>query len=276
MVRRSFVVLREDVDFFQMWRSPLWAIGMFLTVVVNTVCTLIALLFAPATIVTAFAGVHIFWNTVLAKTLNRERSVIHDYVGIAAVVAGIILIVIFSGKDKAIASVESFTLNLIQPGPTLYCLSLLFVIGLGSVVAVCPSAVGLTRYRGEDAPAFSSPSRSGEGCCSDVSLTHVVERFAVAATSGACGGLSNVFAKAVLLLAHAAASPAREEDVISGKPWNYGWTAGSLIVITAVVSVMQLVFLNASLQRFEVRKIEAKRVRRDASVSSRGLLCCPS
>ncbi|PHJ22573.1 magnesium transporter nipa [Cystoisospora suis] len=256
MVRRSFVVLRDDVDLFQMWRSPLWAIGMFLTVVVNTVCTLFALLFAPATIVTAFAGVHIFWNTVLAKTLNREKAVLHDYIGIAAVVVGIVLIVIFSGKDKAVASVESFTFNLIQPGPTLYCLLLLFVVCFGSVVALCPSAVGLTPYRaGEDSGGTFSSSHSGErGGCFDVSLSHVVERFAIAATSGACGGLSNVFAKAVLLLAHAAASPVRDKESImreNGSSWGYGWTAGSLVMITAIVSVMQLVFLNASLQRFE-------------------------
>ncbi|PFH34382.1 hypothetical protein BESB_075340 [Besnoitia besnoiti] len=277
MIRKSFLVLKDDVQLYHMWRSPLWTVGMFLTVVVNTLCTLIALVFTPATIVTSFAGVHIFWNTILAKTLNHEQTVWYDYAGVTAITVGITLIVACSGKDRTIDSIESFVGNLGCASSACFCLVLFVLICFGSTITLAPTLLGLppasctadscSRSAGEDEGRSLSPpgqhashgnslSVSLEGAeefCVDIRRARVIERFAVAATSGACGGLSNLFAKAVLLLGNATASPGGVDEAKEalGGTLRYDWTAGSLVVIVAVVSVMQIVFLSTSLRRFE-------------------------
>eukprot|EP00922_Rhytidocystis_sp_ex-Travisia-forbesii_P015311 GHVS01022840.1.p1 GENE.GHVS01022840.1~~GHVS01022840.1.p1 ORF type:complete len:471 (-),score=70.22 GHVS01022840.1:819-2231(-) len=222
MVRKGFLIAGEDVNLMKMWRSPMWTIGMFFSVIVNTVCTLVALAFAPATIVTSFAGVHILWNMLIAKTWNRERTTGWDYVGSGCIILGIVLIVVYSGKEHHIGTVDGFWAHMVTPYPMAFMLAvfaLLLTCWVLSFDWVCERIVNEAHVKG-------------------------IQRFAISTMAGVCGGMSNVLAKAVVLTGTAVQLIGFH--AVAKDPATY-----AVVGLTVIFAVSQLVFLNTSLKRFE-------------------------
>ncbi|PHJ20047.1 magnesium transporter nipa [Cystoisospora suis] len=134
LVKKSFLKLGKYTPFRQLIRHPLWIVGMILTAVLDPLSTFISLLFAPATIVTPFAGMHIFWGCVLAIFWLKEKMFYKDLVGASFILTGITLIVVYSGKDQIITSVHDLAVSIryvesivyICIASILICLSFLF------------------------------------------------------------------------------------------------------------------------------------------------------
>eukprot|EP00922_Rhytidocystis_sp_ex-Travisia-forbesii_P015309 GHVS01022838.1.p1 GENE.GHVS01022838.1~~GHVS01022838.1.p1 ORF type:complete len:465 (-),score=26.70 GHVS01022838.1:809-2203(-) len=222
MVRKGFLMVGEDANLLKMWRCLMWDVGMFFSVVVNSICTLVGLSFAPATIVTSFAGVHIFWNMVIAKTWNRERTTGWDYAGSGCIMFGIFLIVVYSGKEQHIGSVGEFWSHLANPYPMAFMISavvLLVICWLLSLDWICESLL-------REAHA------------------NAIQRFAVATVAGVCGGMSNVLAKAAVLTV--SAMQLMGFQYVARDPATY-----AVLGLTIAFAVAQLIFLNTALQKFE-------------------------
>eukprot|EP00921_Rhytidocystis_pertsovi_P009795 GHVQ01015742.1.p1 GENE.GHVQ01015742.1~~GHVQ01015742.1.p1 ORF type:complete len:448 (+),score=37.10 GHVQ01015742.1:1475-2818(+) len=221
MVKRAFSLAGHRFPIEEIWKCPMWLVGIFLSVVINTVCTVVALAFATASVVTSFAAVHIFWNTVIAKTWLREKTSRWDLIGTICIITGIVLIVWFSGKHQPIGNVDSFVSHLTNFGVSCFIIS--------TVLLLCCLAFLATR--GEDSLPATSYQRT-------------IQRFSTAAVSGICGGMTNVFAKAfVLILGSIAFEGSRR---VLTDPSTY-----IVLILTIIFALTQFLFLNKALQRFE-------------------------
>jgi drug/metabolite transporter (DMT)-like permease len=90
----------SPVSHMQQARSDaLFISGWFLNIVVNTTCSIGSMAFAPASLVTPFAGVHIFWNIWLARIVNSEPVSGRDYVSSSLIIVGVLLVLLFGAKE---------------------------------------------------------------------------------------------------------------------------------------------------------------------------------
>eukprot|EP00922_Rhytidocystis_sp_ex-Travisia-forbesii_P037742 GHVS01056229.1.p1 GENE.GHVS01056229.1~~GHVS01056229.1.p1 ORF type:complete len:582 (+),score=113.65 GHVS01056229.1:232-1977(+) len=153
-----------------------WSVGMVLTMVVNPFCTLTALSFIPATVVTSFAGIHILFAMILAKFWLREHVTVYDVCGAVLVIAGIVVIIIFTGKQANPLSYSEAIGNLTSTSSTLYITMSLLAFTLGNVL-------------------LSDYLSSSSACCCCASFSKV----ALPTTAGLMGGCANIAAKIMMV-----------------------------------------------------------------------------
>eukprot|EP00918_Siedleckia_nematoides_P080345 GHVU01176176.1.p1 GENE.GHVU01176176.1~~GHVU01176176.1.p1 ORF type:complete len:496 (+),score=49.78 GHVU01176176.1:74-1489(+) len=206
-----------------MWKSPLWIVGMFLSVFVNATLTLVAFFFASATVVTSFAGVHIMFNMIIAKSWGGESTACWDYVGSACVVAGIILVVWFAGKELAVSSVELFFESVGSIG------GILFFSISGAIILL---ALML---------AIDKLAKLMEVNC--IRIAAVFERLILSTAPGVCGGCSNISGKALTVVVG---------QMIPTKGWVLlQWQSIAILCMTGLFAVLQLILLNVGLKKFD-------------------------
>ncbi|ESS33780.1 magnesium transporter NIPA [Toxoplasma gondii MAS] len=225
LIRRSFLRMGGCLRLGSVVKNPGWVWGMLLTAVLDPISTFVALLFAPATIVAPFAGMHIFWGCVLAVVCLKERMRVWDVAGAALIILGITLIVIFSGKEQVISSVSDFATYLPLPGAIAYmCVT--------SAVSVVASLLSADRVIARLFPPSQHPGRG-----------MVVQRIALSSASGIVGGATNIGAKAlVIALAGFLAHP--RETLAS-------WSTYLIVFIAAFLGLFQLYYLNMALRKYE-------------------------
>ncbi|KEP60204.1 UNVERIFIED_CONTAM: hypothetical protein HHA_288820 [Hammondia hammondi] len=225
LIRRSFLRMGGCLRLGSVVKNRGWVWGMLLTAVLDPISTFVALLFAPATIVAPFAGMHIFWGCVLAVVCLKERMRVWDVAGAALIILGITLIVIFSGKEQVISSVSDFATYLPLPGSIAYmCVT--------SAVSLVASLLSADRVIARLFPPSQHPGRG-----------MVVQRIALSSASGIVGGATNIGAKAlVIALAGFLAHP--RETLRS-------WSTYLIVFIAAFLGLFQLYYLNMALRKYE-------------------------
>ena len=94
--------------------SGVWSMGLFLTVVGNTVLTVWSLAFADASLIVPFAALHVIFTVVLAIFINNERLNFLSWTGIGLILGGTFLVVVESNKssmDYDLDSILEFCMN---------------------------------------------------------------------------------------------------------------------------------------------------------------------
>ncbi|KAJ2517844.1 hypothetical protein H4217_003700 [Coemansia sp. RSA 1939] len=76
--------------------NPYWAIGLVVFVLGNAT-NFIALQFAPQSLVAPLGAVALVTNVIVAPLLNKEKIGLFDVGGIALIIAGCVIVVVFSG-----------------------------------------------------------------------------------------------------------------------------------------------------------------------------------
>ena len=124
----------EAVTQLQYRGDVIFVCGWFCTIIINTSCTFGALAYAPASIVTPFAGVHLFWNIWLANWINHEPVAPRDYLASFLIVAGIVSVLLTGAKetpDYPLATLEKFFLGQPFIVCTCFCAVLLLILIYG-------------------------------------------------------------------------------------------------------------------------------------------------
>ncbi|OII77737.1 hypothetical protein cand_015530 [Cryptosporidium andersoni] len=110
----------KSPKFWEMVKNPMWLIGIILAAGADTIATLAALVFAPATLITPFAGMHIFWSMLIACLWLKERIGFIEWIGAICIVGGIICVVVFAGKIDGFTTVYQFAPLLKRPAAICY------------------------------------------------------------------------------------------------------------------------------------------------------------
>lgn len=221
MVRLDYMEAGPHLSLQQMFRRWKWLFGMFLTTVVDVLCVLVALAMAPATIITPFAGVHVFWNIFLAKFWLREEVGLWEIIGSSVIIIGVVLIVVFAGKSLNLSSLQFLPAYLSTPQAIAYLTFMFFAVLWCIVLATNTGATHLL------------PSR----------IRHPAQRLAVAATSGLLAGNTNIAAKVLMIVG--VQLYAGDTSVLFDY-WTY-----LVVIVTVVLAVSQLIYLNLGLRRYE-------------------------
>ncbi|KAJ2152583.1 hypothetical protein J3F82_002571, partial [Coemansia sp. RSA 637] len=76
--------------------NPVWLLGLAIFILGNAV-NFIALQFAPQSLVAPLGAVSLVTNVIIAPLLNNEKIGLFDIGGIALIIAGCVIVVVFSG-----------------------------------------------------------------------------------------------------------------------------------------------------------------------------------
>eukprot|EP00922_Rhytidocystis_sp_ex-Travisia-forbesii_P021017 GHVS01030843.1.p1 GENE.GHVS01030843.1~~GHVS01030843.1.p1 ORF type:complete len:515 (+),score=59.31 GHVS01030843.1:328-1872(+) len=220
MVRLEYTKAGPHVKPSEMFKRWKWIVGLLMTTVVDLVCTLTALALAPATVVTPFAGVHIFWNIFLAKFWLGEEVGFWEILGSVSVIAGVVLIVVFSGKGARITSIETLRE---------YVMTTPFIVFVATMSALLTAALLFST----DCGARKLP----------VSVRKQLQRLSVAASSGLFGGCTNISAKSLMIIG----MQLFQGDISVLRAWE----SYIILIATVTLAVSQLVYLNVGLRRYE-------------------------
>ncbi|CBZ52372.1 conserved hypothetical protein [Neospora caninum Liverpool] len=219
MVRRAYVDAGEDVSSKAMLKRSLFVFGMLLTIVLDPICTFVALLFAPTSIVTPFAGVHIFWAMLIAHFWLKEHMGSWEKVGSLCIITGVMLMVIFSGKRAKIDSIDAFDSYARSAGASAY----LFFSGLFLIIIL---VLAFSWYP-----------------CSLGRAEFAVRRLATSVASGFLGGNANVATKFFTIIFM---------DLCAGNTSVFSnWRTYVVTLGASTVGLGQLFFLNIALRRYE-------------------------
>ncbi|ESS33073.1 magnesium transporter NIPA [Toxoplasma gondii VAND] len=219
MVRRAYMEAGDDVSSSVMLKRPLFVFGMLLTIVLDPICTFVALLFAPSSIVTPFAGVHIFWAVLIAHFWLKEYMGYWEKCGSVGIVTGVMLMVVFSGKRAKIDSIDSFDSYVRSAGAVAYLVysSILLIIILVLAFKWYPCSLGRSEF--------------------------AVGRLATSVASGFLGGNANIATKFFTIIVM---------DLCTGNTAIFSnWRTYVVALGASTVGLGQLFFLNVALRRYE-------------------------
>ncbi|KAL8431557.1 hypothetical protein Efla_000603 [Eimeria flavescens] len=208
-----------------------WLAGMIMTAVIDPALTTLALLFAPSSIVTPFAGAHILWACLLAILLLGERMHALDVLGAGMVIGGIVVVVIYATKAGDVQTVEDFILGLAEPeAATSACLLL---------ALVCISIFFACIKETSAAAGWWHKHVSPEG----IELFGIdLKRLGVCASSGLLGGLTNTATKLLTM----EITELFENPLVSLQHWGFYFS----LVLSLAFAVPQLYFLYSALRHY--------------------------
>ncbi|XP_026191658.1 probable magnesium transporter NIPA1 [Cyclospora cayetanensis] len=227
MVRMSYSAAGPEPSVREMLKKPMFVIGMILTTAVDSACTLGALTFAPSSMVTPFAGVHIFWAVLLSHFWLKESVGRWEVLGSSCVISGVLLLVLFSGKETDITSISQFRAAASTP------------LALTYISVAAASTLTLVLLSQKLYP------------CSLGAWEVPIQRLSLALASGVFGGNTNVSAKlltiAVTQLFRGDFSVLTNLAVCDSSSWQ----AYAVFFATILLALLQLLFLNTALRKFE-------------------------
>ncbi|KAJ2383932.1 hypothetical protein GGI23_007039, partial [Coemansia sp. RSA 2559] len=147
--------------------SPYWAIGLVVFVLGNAT-NFIALQFAPQSLVAPLGAVALVTNVIIAPLLNNERIGLFDIGGIALIIAGCIIVVVFSGIVQQNLRL-CMLIQLLRARPTAIYLCVISVAIVATYIFLWSVERALKRHESEDSipatpldkwiPPVSSSSR---------------------------------------------------------------------------------------------------------------------
>ena len=97
------------------WR-PFWVMGWGLTIFVDTACNAAALALAPLALILPLGAMHIFWGSVFAHFINKEKMGLRDMCGALILVAGCVLVLYYAPRDNQDRTFDQ-TLDVITSRP---------------------------------------------------------------------------------------------------------------------------------------------------------------
>ncbi|KAJ2328036.1 hypothetical protein GGI00_004303, partial [Coemansia sp. RSA 2681] len=112
--------------------SPVWLVGLVIFILGNVV-NFIALQFAPQSLVAPLGAVSLVTNVIIAPLLNDEKISLFDVGGIVLIIAGCVIVVVFSGivqQDYRLCVL----IKLLKAKPTVVYLCLIFVLILAMYI----------------------------------------------------------------------------------------------------------------------------------------------
>ncbi|KAL8273279.1 hypothetical protein Esti_002780 [Eimeria stiedai] len=208
-----------------------WITGMLMTAAVDPVLTTLALLCAPSSMVTPFAGAHILWACLLAVLLLRERMYALDVLGAGMVVIGIVVVVMHASKAGDVQTMEDFITGLEEPEAAISACVLVFLILLSiSFACIKNESAAAVWWRKHALPAGI------ELCGVDF------RRLGVCAASGFLGGFTNTATKLLAMeIIKLFENPQR-----SLKDWRLYFS----LVLSLAFALPQLYFLYTALTHY--------------------------
>ncbi|KAI8325518.1 hypothetical protein GQ54DRAFT_337247 [Martensiomyces pterosporus] len=135
--------------------SPVWAIGLVIFILGNVV-NFIALQFAPQSLVAPLGAVSLVTNVIVAPLLNNEKISLFDIGGIVLIIAGCVVVVVFSGivqQDYRLCVL----IQLLKAKPTVVYLCLIAAAILSIYVFLRTVEKGAERYRLENSQISDEP-----------------------------------------------------------------------------------------------------------------------
>ncbi|KAF8822246.1 hypothetical protein IE077_000709 [Cardiosporidium cionae] len=219
MVRKVYMVKGSDAKATVYFSDWIFVTGMILTTVVDATSTVVALGFAPSSVVTPFAVVHIFLSIVIAKFWLREFMGKWEYAGSGLLLGGVALIIVFTGKATTLRTIDDFAASI---GDTM---AIIYFITVGIAVILCV-------ILSSNIAARTIP-RCG----------FMLQRFCTAAASGLLGGNTNISAKAFTVVV---------STFFNAKINSYtDWRSYFIILLTGVLAILQVVYLNIGLRKYQ-------------------------
>ncbi|KAJ2364863.1 hypothetical protein IW150_006370 [Coemansia sp. RSA 2607] len=128
--------------------SPTWAVGLVIFILGNVV-NFVALQFAPQSLVAPLGAVSLVTNVIVAPLLNKEKISLFDVGGIALIIAGCVIVVVFSGIIQ-----QNYRLcvliQLLKAKATVIYLCLIFGAILAIYIFLWTVERGVEKYRMEN------------------------------------------------------------------------------------------------------------------------------
>ncbi|KAJ2839715.1 hypothetical protein FBU31_000643, partial [Coemansia sp. 'formosensis'] len=124
--------------------SPVWLVGLVIFILGNVV-NFIALQFAPQSLVAPLGAVSLVTNVIIAPLLNDEKISLFDVGGIVLIIAGCVIVVVFSGivqQDYRLCVL----IQLLKAKPTVIYLCLIFILILAIYIFLWTVERGVTHY----------------------------------------------------------------------------------------------------------------------------------
>lgn len=121
--------LTHKLRFKELIRTPIWVLG-FLVFVLGNVLDFVALKYAPQSLVAPLGSMSLVTNVIVAPWMNKEHRSWKDFLGVLIIVAGAVVVVVFSGvpaKDYELCVL----LALFRRVPTIVFLSVTGVLIVG-------------------------------------------------------------------------------------------------------------------------------------------------
>eukprot|EP00922_Rhytidocystis_sp_ex-Travisia-forbesii_P010432 GHVS01015284.1.p1 GENE.GHVS01015284.1~~GHVS01015284.1.p1 ORF type:complete len:681 (+),score=97.35 GHVS01015284.1:169-2211(+) len=211
------------------YRQPLWLGGIVLSAAICPFFNVCAMEFLPASVV-GFAGLQIIFVMVLARTWLREDISIWNTFGALLVIAGLLLVSFFSGRDPVFETLDDFW----RYFDTVQAIIFFSITGSIVVFGVC--------YYGDGGVAWA-----GESFCGLCTWCKNFQRIMLPCTAGMFGGYAVLSAKTmVMAITSIATQPHNSLAKIASQ-----WKALFIILFTIVAALSELVFLNRSLQKYQ-------------------------
>ncbi|KAJ2213982.1 hypothetical protein IW143_003743, partial [Coemansia sp. RSA 520] len=127
--------------------NPVWLLGLAIFILGNAV-NFIALQFAPQSLVAPLGAVSLVTNVIIAPLLNNEKIGLFDIGGIALIIAGCVIVVVFSGIVQ-----QNFRLcvlvQLLKAKATVLYLCVIFAAILAIYIFLWSVERGVARYHEE-------------------------------------------------------------------------------------------------------------------------------
>ena len=106
----------------------IWMVGMFCTIVLNTMCTVAAFAYADSSLILPFAGTHVIFAVVLAIVINNEKVTMKSWLVLSIILFGILTTVIAGNKETINYSLELMMLLFAKP---------LFLVVASLILIIC-------------------------------------------------------------------------------------------------------------------------------------------
>eukprot|EP00914_Ancora_sagittata_P013844 GHVO01027172.1.p1 GENE.GHVO01027172.1~~GHVO01027172.1.p1 ORF type:complete len:381 (+),score=75.14 GHVO01027172.1:1001-2143(+) len=196
-------------------RPCIWASGIFLTTAVDSLLTLGALVYAPASAVTPFAGAHIALSVGMSAAWFEERLSVWGIVSVAAIIVGVVCCAIGCASDAPLV-MEVLLKSLSNT------ISLVF-IGALFILAVASSMISSCKHR------YKTFTR--------------IDHIAISASSGIWGGgtylVGKIFGTLLIFMIHSKTN-IKEFGIIT-----------AVLVALIAAAFLQVYYLNLGLKRHE-------------------------
>ncbi|KAJ2356781.1 hypothetical protein GGF43_001858 [Coemansia sp. RSA 2618] len=154
--------------------NPVWLLGLAIFILGNAV-NFIALQFAPQSLVAPLGAVSLVTNVIIAPLLNNEKIGMFDIGGIALIIAGCVIVVVFSGIVQ-----QNFRLcvlvQLLKAKPTVLYLCLIFAAILGIYTFLWTVERGVARYHEEYHQLDDEHSSNGDAAGDALHEVELVEK----------------------------------------------------------------------------------------------------
>ena len=204
------------VRFRWLHNTGAWLLGLFLTVVGNTVLTIWSLAYADASLIVPFAASHVIFTVVLAIFINDERLNCRGWWSIFLILAGTVFVVVEANKSSVDYDLDTIVEFFLKPAFLGVC-----------VVYFLISAVCLFVFvRGDDVGA----SENVQALCASIA-------------AGLFGAFGSVMAKAVVEVF-------KQANRVGWAPLLWRQAMWGILAFTIIVAVSQVFIYNAALKHY--------------------------